>query len=185
LGNGTNIITLHATDLAGNTANVSLMLDYVPNTNSPGLNVIWPPDGTQISGGSFTVQAQTDDNTSTVMAVITDSSGNTNTVSGMVEQNGTLWVRNLPLAAGANQLTLTVANASGSSTTNLTVYQSSVLVTVAPLTADQLNQASITVRARSVSWETRYSQWRGGERGREGDLGGGRCAGERLWDGDN
>ena len=35
LSNGTNVITLHATDLAGNTASVSLMLDYVPNTNSP------------------------------------------------------------------------------------------------------------------------------------------------------
>jgi hypothetical protein len=145
LGNGTNFITLHATDLAGNTANVCLMLDYVPNTNSPVLNLIWPPDGTQISDNNFTVQAQTDDNTSTVMAVIADSNDNTNTVSGLVEQNGTIWVKDLPLAAGANQLTLTVANASGSSTTNLTVYQSSVLVTVAPLTADQLNQTSITV----------------------------------------
>ena len=145
LGNGTNFIIVHATDLAGNTANVSLMLDYVPNNNSPVLNLIWPPDGAQISDNNFTVQAQTDDNTSTVMAVITDSNGNTNTVSGLVEQNGTIWVQNLPLAAGANQLTLTVANASGSSTTNLTVYQSSVLVTVAPLTSDQLNQTSITV----------------------------------------
>ena len=145
LGNGTNFITLHATDLAGNTANVSLMLDYVPNNNSPVLNVIWPLDGAQISDNNFTVQAQTDDNTSTVMAVITDSNGNTNTVSGLVEQNGTIWVQNLPLAAGANQLTLTVENASASSTTNLTVYQSGVLVTVAPLTADQLNQTSIAV----------------------------------------
>ena len=79
------------------------------------------------------------------IGIIVDAGGNTNTISGLVEQNGTIWVQNLPLAAGANQLTLTVANASGSSTTNLTVYQSSVLVTVAPLTSDQLNQTSITV----------------------------------------
>jgi hypothetical protein len=145
LGKGTNCITLHATDLAGNTANVSLVLDYVPSNNLPVLNLIWPPEGAQISDNNFTVQAQTDDNTSTVTAVIADSNGNTNTVSGLVEQNGTIWVQNLPLVAGTNQLILTVANASGSSTTNLMVYQSSVLVTVAPLTADQLNQTSIRV----------------------------------------
>ena len=109
------------------------------------MNFIWPQDGAQISDDNFTVQAQTDDNTSTVMAVITDGNGNTNTAGGLVEQNGTIWVQNLPLAAGANQLTLTVTNASGSSTTNLTVYQSSVLVTVDPLTPDQFNQTSVTV----------------------------------------
>ncbi len=145
LADGANIVTLHATDLAGNTTSESLMVNFAANTNSPALNVIWPMDGTQISGNNFTLQAQTDDNTSTVSAVITDDNGNTNTVAGIVEQNGTIWVCNLPLATGADQLTLTVENTTGSSTMNLTVYQSSVLVMVAPLAADQLNQTSVTV----------------------------------------
>jgi pimeloyl-ACP methyl ester carboxylesterase len=145
LARGTNLISLHATDLAGNTTRVDLMVENVSNTNSPGLNVVWPPDGAQISSSSFTVQAQTDDNASTVMAVITDSNGNTNTGSGLVEQDGTIWVSDLPLGSGANQLTLTVTNVLGSKTTNLTLYQSSVLITVTPLTSDQLNQTSVTV----------------------------------------
>ncbi len=142
---GGNVITFHAADRAGNTTSVSFILDYAPTTNAPSLAVIWPQDGTQISDHSFTVQAQTDDNTSAVTAVIMDGNGNTNTAVGLVERDGTIWVRNLPLASGANQLALTLTNGSGSSTTNLTVYQSSVLVTVNPLTSDQLNQSSVTV----------------------------------------
>ena len=88
LNDGTNVITLHATDWAGNTASVSFTLDYSPDTNPPGLNLVWPQDGAQISDNNFTVQAQTDDNTSTVTAVITDGNGNTNTAGGLVEQTG-------------------------------------------------------------------------------------------------
>ena len=145
LQEGGNVITLHAANRAGNTTSVSYSLDYAPTTNAPSLTVLWPQDGSQISDNSFTVQAQTDDNTGTVTAVITDGNGNTNTASGVVEQNGTVWVKDLPLAAGANELTLTVQNGSGSNTTNLTVYQGSVLVTVDPLTPDQLNQTSVIV----------------------------------------
>jgi hypothetical protein len=44
LTNGLNIITLHATDLAGNTTvtNVSLTSNYTGYTNPPVLTVIWP-----------------------------------------------------------------------------------------------------------------------------------------------
>ena len=85
LNNGTNVITLYATDWAGNTANVSFMLNYSANANPPVLNIVWPQDGTIISGGNFTLQAQVSDPTATVTASI-----NGNAVQGLVEQNGSV-----------------------------------------------------------------------------------------------
>ena len=77
-----------------------------------------------------------DDATATVTASIVDAQGNTNTVPGLVERNGTVWVNNLPLSAGANVLTLTTTDAAGNvSTTSLTLYQCGVLVTMDPLDA--------------------------------------------------
>ena len=146
LTNGLNRITLHATDTAGNTTttNISYTLDYASDTTPPVLSVVWPSDGTTICGSNFTLQAQVDDNTATVTAAIVDANGNTNTVTGLVERSGAVWVNSLPLAAGANALTLTATDAAGnSSTTNLTVYPSSMTVTLDPLT--QFNQSSVTV----------------------------------------
>jgi hypothetical protein len=145
---GVNTITLRATDLAGNvtTTNFNVTLDYSVDTTAPALTVIWPPDGAHISGSNFTLQAQVDDSTAQVTASIVDANGNTNTVQGLVERDGTVWVNNLPLAAGANTLTLTATDAASNvSTTVLTLYQCSVLVTLDPLTGDQLNQSSVSV----------------------------------------
>ena len=59
LTDGLNIITLHATDLAGNatTTSFNFTLTASDNTNPPVLTVIWPQDGTQISGSTFTIEA--------------------------------------------------------------------------------------------------------------------------------
>jgi hypothetical protein len=99
-----------------------------------------------ISGTNLSLQAQVDDDTATVTAQITDASGDTNTVQGLVERSGLIWANNLPLAAGTNFLTVTATDAGGySATTNLTVVQSAVTVTVDPLPGNQLNQSSVTV----------------------------------------
>jgi uncharacterized Zn-binding protein involved in type VI secretion len=146
--NGVNLITLHAADLAGNTAttNIVVSFDASANTNPPALTVIWPQSGTYISGSNFTLQAQVDDPMLTVSASIVDASGNTNIVQGLVEQSGLVWVQNLPLAGGANTLTITAMDSAGNtSVTNLTLFQSSVIVTMNPLAGDQLNQSSVSV----------------------------------------
>lgn len=141
LNNGTNNITLHATDWAGNTANVSFTLDYSADTNPPVLSLVWPQDGTAISGSQFTLQAQVSDPTATVTASI-----NGNTVQGLVEQNGSVWVQNLPLNAGANAVTLTASNAVGGvSVINFNVNENDVGLVINPLTSDQLNQPSVNV----------------------------------------
>ncbi len=146
--NGVNLITLHAADLAGNTAttNFGFTLDASANTNPPALTVIWPRTGTYISGSNFTLQAQVNDPMLTVSASIVDASGNTNIVQGLVEQTGLVWVQNLPLTNGANTLTITAMDSAGNtSTTNLTLFQSSVLVTMNTLADDQFNQSSVSV----------------------------------------
>jgi hypothetical protein len=146
LTNGANTITIHAIDLAGNvtTTNLNLTLDYSGDTTAPALTVLWPTNGTYISGDSFTFHGLMDDATATVTATIVDGSGDTNTVSGLVERDGTVWAQNLPLNAGTNTLTITATDAAGnSSTTNLTVYQSGVTVTLD--SPSLLNQVSVTV----------------------------------------
>jgi hypothetical protein len=148
LANGMNTLTVHATDMLGNatTTNVSVILDYSSDTTAPVLSVSWPPDGTCICASNFTFEGQVDDPTATITATITDGNGNTNTMSGLVERDGTVWINNLPLLTGTNTLTITARDAAGNvSTTSLTVYQSSVLITVNPLASSQLNQSAVTV----------------------------------------
>ena len=147
LTNGLNSITLHATDLAGNTTttNVSITSDYSGDTTAPLLTVVWPQDGTAISGSQFTFQGAVDKPGATITATIADANGDTNMVQGLVEQSGIVWARNLPLASGANTLTLTAANAAGTNTVQLTLYQSDVTVTMNPLSGGQFNQPYVNV----------------------------------------
>jgi hypothetical protein len=145
LANGMNTITLHATDAQDNTATASVnyTLDYSAAT-PPALSVLWPPNGTAISGSNFTLQAQVDDDTAAVTAQIADSNGDMNTVQGLVERSGLVLVNNLPLAAGTNVLIVIATDAAGlSATNNLTVVQSSALVTIDPL--NQPNQSTVSV----------------------------------------
>src|SRR6185437_16111914 len=125
------------------TTNFSFTLDYSGDTNPPVLNIVWPQDGTTISASNFTVQAQMDDATANIVASM---NGDTNTVQGSVERNGNVWFNDLPLMAGTNTLNITATDAAGNSmTTNLTLIQSSVLVTMDALSDDELNQSSVAV----------------------------------------
>jgi hypothetical protein len=160
LTNGLNVITILAADLAGNvtTDSVSYTLNYSGDTLAPALNILWPQNGTVICGSQFTARAQADDATAKVMASLVDGTGNTNTVQGLVERGGLVWMDNLPLASGTNTLTITATDAAGNSTTtNLMLVQSAVLVTMNPLTGDQWNQPSVTVTG-TIS-EPGYDVW--------------------------
>ena len=139
LATGVNTITVHATDMAGNTAstNISVTVDYSGDTTAPVLSGVWPEDETYICGNQFTFAAQVDDVTAKVTATIVDADGHTNSVPGVIERSGLVWVQNLPLAAGANTLTVTARDAAGNvAVTSRTLYQSSVLVTLTPPTGD-------------------------------------------------
>ena len=146
LTNGLNTITLYATDLVGNTTttNISVILDYSTVTNPPALTVIWPTNGTAISGTNFTLQAQVDDVTATVIASIVDANGVTNVVSGLVERDGQVWINDLPLNSGTNVITVAATSAAGyTNTVNLNVVQNDVGLTIDPL--NQFNQSAVTV----------------------------------------
>ena len=143
LTNGVNTITLHATDLAGNTAttNLNYTLSYAGVTNAPTLSLIWPQPNTPIGGSNVTIQVLVDDATATVTATV-----NGNTVQGLVERNGLVWLQNVPLGSGTNVVTITATNAAGNmNMTNLTVVQSPVTLTVNPIASGQLNQPLVTV----------------------------------------
>jgi hypothetical protein len=153
--NGVNVITLHATDLAGNTTttNFSYTLSYAGVTNAPTLSLIWPQNNALISGGSYTIQAQVSDATATVTATV-----NGNIVQGLVERNGQVWLQNVPLSGGTNVVTIIAANAAGKSSTNsLNVVQSTVNLTIDPIGDDQLNQPAVSVTG-TVDDES-YTVW--------------------------
>ena len=149
LAPGTNLVSIHATDVAGNTAtnNLLLNLDFSIRTNLPLVSFTFPQDGLKVSGGSFTVNGFVDDPTATIAAQIVDNNGNTNTAGGVVERSGRFWVDNLPLSGGTNVLALTVTDAAGHSTNVVIgVIQSTVALTLnLPEDLDQLWQPAVNL----------------------------------------
>jgi hypothetical protein len=145
---GTNWISIQAVDWAGTVAvtNFAYVFDTNGDTTAPALTLVWPQDGTQVSGDTFTVQAWIDDDTATVTLQYTDTNGIVQTVSGLVERGGNVWVPGVPLAAGTNSLSLLATDAAGNVSTNsFSVVQSSVGLTVNPLQQDQMQYAYATV----------------------------------------
>jgi hypothetical protein len=174
LTNGLNIITLHATDLAGNTTvtNFNFTLDYSSKTNPPVVQITWPQIGTQISGSNFTCRGWLDDPTATITTqlVLTNGFGTnmfvyTNTYDGGVERNGNFWLENLPINTGTNTFTITVTDAAGNtSVTNISVVQSTLVLTVNPVTPDsQLWQPTVNLTG-TISDPT-YAVWVNGVKG--------------------
>jgi hypothetical protein len=164
-----NLITVHATDLAGNVTvtNISVTLDYSTATN-PVINIYWPPDNTAIVGDTFSCRGWVDDSVASVSAQIVDTNGTTNIVSGLVERDGKFWLENLPLSAGTNTLTLSVTNSAGLlSTTNLMVVKSALNLVIHPLSGDLwLPTATVT----GTLDDTNYTVWVNGVKAaREGN----------------
>ena len=152
LTNGLNVITINATDLAGNatTTNFSYTLDYSDKTNPPVFTLTWPSDGTQISGTNFTLNGIAKDPSVTVSATVTDTNGDTNVRMGEVERTGKFWIDNIPLNAGTNAVTITVRDAAGNTNaTTINVLQSALILTVDPVTPDsQLWQPTVSLRGK-------------------------------------
>jgi hypothetical protein len=138
LTNGLNAIALHVADRAGNifTTNLNITLNYSVAT-PPAIQVIWPQNGMDLCGDSFTLRGQIEDSSSTVTASVTDTNGNSTTIDGLVERTGMLWVNNIPLHDGTNRLVLTVKNSAGlSSVTNISVVHSSFILKIDAIKGD-------------------------------------------------
>jgi hypothetical protein len=144
LTNGGNTITLHATDLAGNTAdtNFTVTLDDSTATNPPSITITWPQNNGVVAGTNFTLQGLLDDDTASVAV----SGPGIDAIIGTVERGGRFRVDNVPLTGSTNSLIITATNAAGySSSQQWTVCTSTATVTVDPITADQLSQPFVTV----------------------------------------
>ena len=148
---GTNTVTIHGADLAGNisTTNINVTLDYSGDTTPPAITVLWPTNGAKVGGSQFTLEAQVDDLTAQVTA-----SNNGTVVTGQVQRNGQVRGLTLPLTAGTNTVVLTATDPAGNLSTNsLSVIQSIISVSVDQLPTNQLSQPSATVTG-SVSDST-------------------------------
>jgi hypothetical protein len=145
---GTNWVSLQAVDWAGTVAvtNFAWVFDTNGDVTPPAFTLIWPPDGTQVSGDSFTVQAWMDDDTAAVALQYTDTNGIVQTVNGQVERGGNVWVPSVPLVTGTNSFSLLATDAAGNvSTNNFTVVQTIVGLTIDPLSQDQMKSGYVTV----------------------------------------
>jgi hypothetical protein len=166
LAAGTNLVSIHATDMAGNstTSNLLLNLDLLTRTNPPAVQLTWPQDGDQITADHFTLRGYVDDPTATVTAQIVDGNGNTNAVSGEVERDGRFWADNLPLGAGTNVLTLTLTDAAGhSSVTNIALLRGTIILDMNPVTPDsKLWQAYVDLDGHISPG---YAVWVNGKKG--------------------
>ncbi|HEY4416376.1 MAG TPA: hypothetical protein VGO57_11855 [Verrucomicrobiae bacterium] len=167
LTKGLNVITIHATDRAGNTTatNFSFTLDYASKTNPPEVQIIWPQDKTSISGTNFTLRGMLSDFTATVSVTITDPHDNSNIINGTVERDGKFWVEDLPLSSGTNQMTLTVTDVVGNTViTNLSVSQSALVFTINDVAdPNQLWQHTVSLTG-TISDHT-YAVWVNGVKG--------------------
>lgn len=160
---GRNVITVHITDLSGikYTLKRTYILDYTHATNPPVLALIWPQNGLAVMGDNFTLQAKVNDETAKVRATIKDAAGHSNTRDALVERGGLVWVGDLPLSTGTNYLSVVATDAAGNTTsTNINVFKSKVVVTLVPLSGDQFNKPRVKVHG-TVSDPTCHVQVNG------------------------
>ncbi len=141
LAAGTNLITLCAVDLAGNSTEMRQMISYVPPTSVPIITLVWPQDGLSIGGNTMTIQAQVSDISAKVSAVV-----NGQTIAGTIETSGLVWIQGLPLSDGTNAITLLASNVFGVECMQFGVISTDVGLTVQPLSlSGQINQSTVTV----------------------------------------
>jgi hypothetical protein len=160
LTNGVNLITLHATDQAGNmsAASVSLTVDYTGKT-APAVNLYWPTNQTQISCTNYAWRGRISDPTATVTAQMVDTNGDISTFTPVVGRDGNFWVENIPLSTSTNFLTLCVTDLVGNVTiTNIMIYSNSLAVTITPPDSSVVWKQGISVNGK-ISDSSDYTLW--------------------------
>jgi hypothetical protein len=175
LTNGINAITLHATDLAGNSTNqlLTVTIDYASKTNPPIVRLYWPQDGAGLPGSNtFTCRGWIDDFTATVKATVVDAASNVTSFDGLVERDGNFWIQNMPLAGGTNAIQIIVQDVvSNVAVTNFTVVASSL-----GLTVDGYDGAAYTpILSQTAVWgridSSDYTVWVNGVQAQVDDSG--------------
>ena len=137
--NGANIVTLRATDLAGNTTTntFTFTLDYSIKTNPPQVALSWPVDGTQVSEDNIIWRGLTDGSVVSIIGQSVNTNGVTNSAFGQIGRDGGFWIKNLPISGGTNHLMLTATDGVGrTSSTNITVIKRAVVLSITSSTWD-------------------------------------------------
>lgn len=149
LSEGTNLVVLHTLfdDGRSLTSQANYLLDYSRFTNPPELKIMWPSNETSIGGPTFTLQAQVADPTTIIhVSVLCQNTSPLEFDDAIVEHNGRVIVKDLPLNDGTNVISVVAKDAAGnSSTTNLSIYRSPIQITMRPINPEQLNQQFATV----------------------------------------
>ena len=148
LAKGKNRITIHVRDKNGKqyATRRFFTLDYTSGKTPPVLTLIWPTNNCEVAGDNFVLQAQVDDNNATIKTTIKNTEGQIHEGYAIVERNGKVWVKNLPVHPGSNEVTVVATDAAGNSSTNrFNVGRSSVTVTMQPLEKNQLNKPLVKV----------------------------------------
>jgi hypothetical protein len=148
LAKGKNRITIYVRDKSGKQYSTRRFytLDYTSKKTPPVLTLIWPTNNTEVMGDDFTLNAQVDDNNATIKTAIKDAQGRVQEGYAIVERSGLVWVNNLPVNPGSNEVTVVATDAAGNSSTNrFNVGRSSVTVTMQPLEPNQLNKPLVNV----------------------------------------
>lgn len=149
LAKGTNLINLHTIFYDGRTLTnqVTYVLDLSNWTNPPEIKILWPSNETSIAGSMFTLQAQVADPTTAIHVLVSRPSAPPLEFNdAIVEHDGRVIVKDLPLEDGTNVISVVAKDAAGnSSTTNLNIYGSPVKITMRPINLEQLNQQFVAV----------------------------------------
>ena len=149
LSKGTNRIVLHTRfeDDRTLTNQVTYVLDFSNWTNPPEIKILWPSNETSIAGSMFTLQAQVADPTTTIhVSVSRPSTPPLGFDDAIVEHNGRVIVKDLPLEDGTNVISVVAKHAAGnSSITNLNIYGSPVKITIRPINQNQSNRQFVNV----------------------------------------
>jgi hypothetical protein len=148
LAKGKNRITIHVRDNSGKQYSTRRVytLDYTSDKTPPALTLIWPTNNCEVAGDNFDLQAQVDDNNATIKTTIKDVQGKIHEGYAIVERNGLVWVKKLPVHPGSNEVTVVATDAAGNSSTNrFNVGRFPVTVTMQPLENDQLNKPLVKV----------------------------------------
>jgi alpha-tubulin suppressor-like RCC1 family protein len=150
LAPGTNFITVHARDFAGNTATnmYVYVLDISGRTAPPVISVQWPQNDAKISGTNFAVCGQLDD-PATQIKLTTVVSGVTNTIAGSVARNGRFWIQNVPSPDDTGQFILAAQDIAGNTSSVVeTVSRSTINLTVNSVAPVSPSQSTADVSGR-------------------------------------
>ena len=151
LAKGKNRITIHVRSKSGKQYSTRRFytLDYTGDKTPPVLTLIWPTNNTEVAGDDFTLNAQVDDNNATIKTTIKDAQDRVHEGYAIVERNGLVWVKNLPVHPGSNEVTVVATDAAGNSSTNrFSIGRSSVTVSMQPLEPNQLNKPLVNVHGK-------------------------------------